>query len=91
MVEHRIEDDVAEAFEGMNRLEGVYVVPSGEILRVFTVIDDDDEATYDLIYDRERSLIRRYGGVHFDFNVIARRGRPIAEIVGSTIPIVAAE
>jgi hypothetical protein len=82
-----IDMNLAETFGGIDRVEGVFVAPTGDVLSVFTVIDDDDEETYDRIYDRERSLIRRFSGVHFDFNVIARRGRSLADIVGSSTPV----
>jgi hypothetical protein len=83
----RIEDGLAEAFKATDRVEAIYLVPHGETFSVFFIIDNDDEETYDLIYDRERSLIRNFGGVHFDFNVIARRGRPLSEIAGANHPI----
>jgi len=86
MSEH-IEDRLTEAFKAISRVEGIYLIPRGETLAVFTIIDNDDEETYDLIYDQERSLIRSFAGVHFDFNVIARRGRSISEIVGANNPI----
>ena len=82
-----IDVNFAETFGGIDRVEGVFVAPSGDVLSIFTVIDDDDEETYDRIYDRERSLIRRFGGIHFDFNVIARRGRSLADIVGCSTPV----
>ena len=83
----RIEEELAEAFKLIERVEAIYLVPHGETLTVFTIIDNDDEETYDLIYDRERSLIHNFCGVHFDFNVIARRGRPLSEIVGTNHPV----
>src|ERR1017187_5181650 len=82
-----IDVNFAETFGGIDRVEGGFVAPSGAVLSVFTVIDDHDEETYDRIYDRERLLIGRFGGVHFDFNVIARRGRSLADIVGCSTPV----
>jgi len=87
MAEHRIEDGLAEAFRDIARVESVYLIRRGQAFNVFTIIDNDDEETYDLIYDQERSLIRNFTGVHLDFNVIARRGRPISEIVGANDPV----
>jgi hypothetical protein len=75
------------ALATMSGVAGVYCLPKGELFQVFTIIDDDDEALYDEIYERERSLIRQFEGVHFDFNVIASRGRSIEEIVGSDVEI----
>lgn len=83
----RTEEELAEAFKAIDYVEAIYLVPHGETLTVFTIIDNDNEETYDLIYDQERSLIRNFGGVHFDFNVIARRGRPVSDIVGANKPV----
>ena len=83
----RVEDQLAKAFKAIRRVEGIYLIPHGETSTVFTIIDNDDEETYDLIYEQERSLIHSLGGVHFDFNVVARRGRPVSEIVGTNIHI----
>jgi hypothetical protein len=83
----RIEDRLTEAFRAISRVEGIYLIPHGETLTVFTIIDNDDEETYDLIYEKERSLIHNFAGIHFDFNVIARRGRSIPEIIGVKNPI----
>ena len=82
-----ITQGLAEAFQSINRVESVYLIASGETLSVFTIIDNDDEETYDLVYNQERALIHRFNGAHFDFNVIARRGRAISEIVGDEAPI----
>ena len=78
---------IGEAFAQVDHVEGVYAVRSGKNLTLFTVIDEDEEETYDSIYEQERKLIREFGGIRFDFNVIARRGRSIVEIVGGCRPI----
>jgi len=87
MAESHIEHRLAETFGSIDRVEGVYVIPGANTLGVFTIIDEDDEDTYDQVYEGERLLIRQFGNFGFDFNVIARRGRSIAEIVGSRRPI----
>jgi hypothetical protein len=87
MMKSRIEDSLAAAFADVNGVCGVYMLPSGDVVSVFTVIDEDDEQTYGAIYERERSIIRQHSDWHFDFNVIARRGRPVDELVGSFAPV----
>jgi len=82
-----IEEALAEALGPINRVESVYVASLGEALKVLTVIDNDDEETYDLIYDQERSSMHRFSDVRFYFNVIARRGRPASQIMGAGNPI----
>ena len=87
MPERPIEKALAEALGAISRVEGVYLISRGDILSVFTLIDNDDEETYDLIYNQERSLIHMFSAVCFDFNAIARRGRPVSEIMGDARPI----
>jgi hypothetical protein len=87
MVRSRIEDSLADAFADVNGVRGVYMDPSGDVVSVFTIIDDDDERTYESIYERERSIIRQHADLHFDFNIIARRGRSVDELVGSFAPV----
>jgi hypothetical protein len=82
-----LNDRISDVFAGIEPVESVYGLISGNSFTVFTVIDVDDEDTYDLIYERERLLIHEFSGVHFDFNVIARRGRPLDSVVGSCSPI----
>ena len=87
MVKDRIEESLVGAFAGVSGVCGVYTIASGDVVDVFTVIDEDDEGTYEAIYERERSIIRQHSDLHFDFNVIARRGRSVNELVGSFAPV----
>jgi hypothetical protein len=87
IVAANIEQAVASTLNGVQGVAAVYILPKGETLSVFTIAEEEDEGLYDRIYDQERSLLRQFRGVHFDFNVIARRGRSIAEIVGPDVPV----
>jgi hypothetical protein len=90
------EPRIGESFADLIEVEKVYVVRSGDIFRVYTVVGDLDEDGYDRIYERERSIMRDYKSVcpscgqpkplYFDFNVISRRGRDAEEIVNSLTP-----
>jgi hypothetical protein len=72
---------IARAFSDIEEVERVYVSHDGDLVVVTSLIDkDDNEATYNSIYDRERGLIRDHRPLHFDFNVVARRGRPVEDI-----------
>jgi hypothetical protein len=85
-LEHVVGDAVDSRLAALGGVAGVYFRSRNESFQVFTIIDDaDDEALYDRIYEQERSLIRQFEGVHFDFNVIACRGRSIPEIVGPDV------
>jgi hypothetical protein len=83
----RADQHIASVLSWVESVDCVYVRDSGDMLRVFTVVEDEDEATLDAIYDRERTLIREIPGRRFDFNVIARRGRDIANILGDASPV----
>src|SRR5947209_20330993 len=85
--DRRVEQKIAEILSTVDSVERVYVLPYGQRLTLYTVIPEDQEDAYDAIYIRERSIIRTFQGLHFDFNVIARRGRAMAEIFGSKQPV----
>lgn len=60
----------------------MYVIPGEEGVCVMTIVDQEDDRVYDLIYAKELQLAREIPGARFDFSVIARRGRPIEQIMG---------
>ncbi|MGH9609373.1 MAG: hypothetical protein ACRD34_06810 [Bryobacteraceae bacterium] len=79
---------IANTLGAVAEVEGVYLVSGeGEGVRVVTVVDREDDAVYRRIYARELELARKLPGAHFDFSVIARRGRPVEQIVGDTRPV----
>jgi hypothetical protein len=80
------DQEITAALTNISDVEELYIQRSGETVQVFTIIDSDKEETYDLIYDAERSLIREFHSNRFDFNVIARRGRDVSEIIGPMAP-----
>lgn len=87
MAESGITQSIAANFGGIDQVLGVYLVAGDNgAISVFTVISDDEEAVYDQVYEKERLLIRQFTHVHFDFNVIARRGRSIREMFGDRAP-----
>jgi hypothetical protein len=72
-----VAEAVNSTLAAVGGIAAVYCLPGSDLFQVFTIIEDDDEAIYDRIYEQERTLIRKFQGVHFDFNVIARRGRSL--------------
>jgi hypothetical protein len=62
------------------QVESVFVDRSSEIIRVWTVIDHDDEAVCDAIYSQEQYLIQDLQE-QFDFHVIARGGRELRSLI----------
>ena len=79
---------IAHVLESVPQVERVYVFPESEgAFSIVTVIDADDDDVYDQIFDRERQLIHSLPCHHLAFKVIARRGRPIDEFVGSSTPV----
>lgn len=84
-----VEQDIGQSFAGIEAVEGVHVLRDEGVYTVYTIIDDEDEAAISRIYSHERSVIRRFPELHFDFNVIARRGRPLGAVATLVPPRVA--
>jgi len=82
-----IEAYIAKAFSDIGGVERVYLDKDGDMVDVLTVIDgDEDEALYHDIYRREADLMQTLPRVYFNFHVVARRGRPIEELIGRDTP-----
>jgi hypothetical protein len=78
---------VANAFQDIPQVESVYIVHrDSNVLRIFTVVNDEDPAAYDKIYDKEIELEDTYQFLRFDFNVITRRNRPVQDFIGQNSP-----
>jgi hypothetical protein len=81
-----IEQKIGSSFADISAVERVHVLQDGKCCTVFTIVDDEDEDVLDAIYERERALIHRHAGFSFDFNVVARRGRPLHNILTFSTP-----
>lgn len=81
-----IEQTIGSAFAGIPAVESVHVSQRDGLYRVFTITADEDEGIFDQIYDQERAIIRQFSGLRFDFNVLARRGRPVHELLTFATP-----
>ncbi len=81
-----VEQSIANMLAQIAAVESVHVSQDGDVYRVFTVTADEDEDAFQRIYDEERVSIRRFQDLHFDFNVVARRGRPLDERLTFTAP-----
>lgn len=79
--------EIASAFEEIPEVESVYVLHRGDALKVFTPVNEDNEQLSDQIYDRELELGRKRSDIHFDFNLVAKRNRPIHQFLGSYTPV----
>jgi hypothetical protein len=77
---HDLQNAVINTMANVEAVESIFIQPIGSILNIYTIIDADDDEVRDAIYDREAELLRVFENYHFDFNVIARRGRPIEQI-----------
>jgi hypothetical protein len=79
--------NIETAFAGISGVERVYLDGDAGLMEVMTIIDsDDNEDLYSQIYQREKALIHEFPAVNFNFHVIARRGRPVEEVVGFDAP-----
>lgn len=82
-----VDQQVAASFADIAEVESVYILHRpNDVLRVYAIVNEEDDAVYDQIYDREHDLEKRWAFMRLDFNVIARRNRPVVEFLGSNTP-----
>ncbi len=67
-------------------VETVYIDRRSKVTRVWTIVDDPLEDVYDSIYEREASIVREFQGEHFDFSVMARKGRETRSFMSFRCP-----
>jgi hypothetical protein len=79
-----IRPKVASAFREIPQVEAVFLFQHGDLLRVFTVVNQEDEQVYSRIFKRERELATKFRPRRFDFQIVTRRGQPIEGFL--TIP-----
>jgi hypothetical protein len=83
-----IEGRIASAFQSIPQVESIYVLHNDEAsFSVVTVLSNPDRGAYAQVFEQEGQLLDSLSTVHFDFHVLARRGRSLDEIVGSNIPV----
>lgn len=77
-----------DAIRKIENVEGAYFsyqgIPAGkDIIHFHTVIDADDKETKKRIYSVEMELMKTFPktSYFFEFHVIARRGRPLNELI----------
>lgn len=78
---------IASFFTEVPEVESVYVAgrEMGS-LEVINVVNDEDHTVYRRIIARENALLGALPEVDFDFHVMARRNRPVAEMLGEASP-----
>jgi len=78
---------IGQAFEPVPEVEQVVLAQNGDVLRVFAVIDsDEDDAVYDRLYERER-LLKTLHASKMRFSVIVRRGRKAEDLIGNRLAV----
>lgn len=81
------QDELASAFRDIPEVEAVYLAKDDRVMSVCIFVNEEDDAAYDRIYDREIELEKSAGQrPSLDFRIIARQNRPIQEFVGMTTP-----
>ncbi len=82
-----LDHEVVSAFKDVNEIESIFVLHRDDTTKVFTVVNENSEEISDKIAKLEVELCRRLDLVNFDFNTIARRNRPIQELLGICDPV----
>lgn len=78
---------IIDTFSKVPAVEQIYSERDADYYQITTIIDAENEDAYKDIYAQESELIREFGCLKFDFRVVARRGRPLHEVAGASIPI----
>jgi hypothetical protein len=60
-------NSIADDLLSVAAVETVYVDENRQSVSVWTIVDDPAECVYDQIYDAERSIIKKFKSVQFDF------------------------
>lgn len=79
---------VAESLAEIPEVESIFVASSEDgPLDVIAVIDQDDDAVYDRIFDQERKLMHIPNHRPFNLHIVARRGRNLSTILSGDTPV----
>lgn len=68
----------------IKEVERVYASRDGDVMHVYTVVDEFNAEVRKNIYDREAAIIDQFEYLEFDFNIISRRGRDLAEVIAGS-------
>ncbi len=72
---------VALSLSGVPQVEAVYTSRSENLLYVWTVLIESDEAIRKRIYGQEQAIIEEFPRFDFDFTLLFRRGRDLQKVV----------
>lgn len=62
------------------RIENVYWISGGSVLRIWTIIDTPDYVLERPIYEAQLRFMDKFPDLECDFSVIYRFGKPVEEI-----------
>ena len=65
----------------VSAVECVFASRKGNVMQVCTVVNDFDPEVRAKIYDRETAIIDEFDSLEFDFDIVSRRGRDLAEVM----------
>ena len=79
--------DLAEALalEGAREIESVVAIHRAEYLEIWVIVDDADREARRCIHDIEWAIMCKYADSDIRFELLRRRGRPLASVV--TFPV----
>ena len=72
-----------------DRILGVYWMFEGEVLRVWTAIEDEDFEVEMPIYEAQVRFIEKMSDLDCDFSVIYRQGRELGQLLPTKASLVA--
>lgn len=79
---YRVEDFVGYELTMVPEVECVFVDKDDDnSFVVSTIVNDRDLQVRSRIYDREMAILEAHPGIDFEFNIISRRNRPLAQVM----------
>ena len=77
------EDFIRLELSFVNEVESVFVEPAPRRtgFHVFTIVNERDPEVRAKIYGHEQAIMDEFKNVEFDFRIIARRNRPLTDII----------
>jgi hypothetical protein len=82
-----LRDSVALKIGSVPEVQAVFATLDNKTLHVWSVVPEHDSRVYRSIYAKEKEIIRQFGWIDFDFNVVPSRGKDPREMLSQTAEI----
>ena len=81
MLTPTLKDSISHRFGSVPDVESVFTSTQGRVFYVWVVVNDPDRHVRRKLYEIEREIHSDFDMLEFDFGIISRRGRPLADVI----------